>query len=504
MPPPNILNDGDLALRVSQAVEDATRTDEDTIPLLPAGTLPRSSSDRSSLRNRRSPPPPPWPVEEWLEPEHMRYPLIDPERVLEIVDFHALNYTGDVDDNFLCPICKMPFVTPVTTPCDHTFCFNCLKQGCERNLLCPVDRKRFRAQNIGVASRLLRNQLDSLVVACPNAERGCQATARREDIALHAHRCGYTLARCPDLECPRKVVKWLLEKQLQQDQQECLHVEAPCPHCEEPVEKAVMHEHIIRVCPKNTTMCELCDRPAKKSELKEHVAMECLEAEAACEYAEWGCKHRARRKLLAEHNGTCVYRVCSALGATIKKQEEEIKQLRQENEERDRQLQLLKRRRRSKEGWEAFRLGAGGQKVESPEEAVMGIYEDMERRIEGVRKDMTELEGRQVVMVLNEMMPIKNEITEIRTNMGILKMHVGWLMNRSREELERSRLASRTMAAGGSSGSGGAATSSSSGAGARASSSGAGAGRGRGGSDSEGEGPMLRRPSDGSNGIPRL
>ncbi|KAL2755293.1 hypothetical protein ACRALDRAFT_1064537 [Sodiomyces alcalophilus JCM 7366] len=517
MPPFNPLRDPDLTQRVTEAIEDASRLDGDeNTPWIPTSSDPSQPSTSRLLHQRLpSPSPPPWPADDIIEPEHRRYPLVNPQRVLDIIDFHGLVYVDAVDDNLLCPICKMPFVTPVTTPCDHTFCFDCLKQACETRHVCPIDRKKFRPKNVRATSRLLRNQLDSLMVACPNAERGCEENMRREDVVMHTHKCDYTLAACPDATCPKKVTTRLLRK----NEKKCLHTATACPYCETQTEKATMDEHIIRDCPKNTTTCASCGKDTRKSDLDKHLKRECPEVDAACDYTEYGCRHRAKRMLLAEHHETCVYRICLVLGEKVKQQEKQMERLRRENEERDRLLEELRREqdgRRGGESWDSLRfLGPDRTKACSPEEAVMGIYEEVERRIEGVQKDLTELDGRQMVMVLNEVMPIKNEMTEIRTNLGILKMHVAWLMNRSREELERSRLAHRAVSSsagaggsggsGGGSGSGGGVAGTSTGAAAPGASS-TSAGRGRGGSDSEGEMPLMgsRRPSDGSNGIPRL
>ncbi|KAM0330935.1 hypothetical protein ACHAQA_003892 [Verticillium albo-atrum] len=439
-----------------------------------------------------------WPVEDLLEPEYRRHPAISPEKALELVDFSALVYPDAVDDNLTCPICKAPFVTPVTTTCDHTFCNNCLKQSCENSHTCPVDRRTFRVKNVAPASRLIRNLLDNLVVECPNVERGCTERTKREDIVVHVHdKCEYTLMYCPDADCGKKVVRWLLY----QNEMKCLHQEVACEHCEEMVERAVLHDHLSKTCTQNTKACIFCDQTVPMPAMNRHVLEECLEFAAPCRYTDFGCRQTAKRQQLLSHHESCPYQVCDVIGQTLKRQESEMKRLQRENDRRDKQIEELQRQFQEQQGGGALdimRLSPYSRKIGTAEEAVMGVYEDVERRIETVKKDLTDLEGRQTVMVLNEVMPIKNEITEIRSNLGILKMHVAWLMNKSREEVERSRLASRTV--------GGASAAGSTNA------SGVGAGgtgrtivRGRGGSDSEAEGPSTsRRLSDGSNGVPRL
>ena len=39
-----------------------------------------------------------------------------------------------------CPICFNVMVEPVTLPCGHTFCYNCLKKAFKDKMMCPMDR----------------------------------------------------------------------------------------------------------------------------------------------------------------------------------------------------------------------------------------------------------------------------------------------------------------------------------------------------------------------------
>lgn len=435
----------------------------------------------------RSQSPVPWPVEEWLERESAKYP-ISRARAREVVDCSNLTYSEPLDENLVCPICKVPLVAPVTTPCDHTFCFECIKQCCDTSTVCPVDRKPFRPKQMKPASRLLRNQLDSLRVLCPNTERGCTEKIRREDVVMHAHHCEYGMAPCPDHACHKTVVRWLLADS------KCLHYDESCSYCDATVEAAAMHQHTNVECPQNQTDCGHCGESIRKSDLTAHQSTACPDSEAGCEYAEYGCAHRAKRKVLAEHEESCPYKACSVIGQTVKLQQRQIERLQRENEDRDRLIWELKRELQHGPPWDDdFRLHPHGPKYRTAEEAVMGIYEEAERRIKEVKKHVTELEGRQTMMVLNEVLPIKNEITETRSNLGVLKMHVAWLMNKSREEVERNRLANRAV--------GGAAAA----AAAVAAGASASTGHGRGSSDTEAErSSTSRRLSDGSNGIPRL
>ncbi|TIC97923.1 TNF receptor-associated factor 5 [Colletotrichum higginsianum] len=418
-------------------------------------------------------PPNQWPVEEISTREALRH-SISPSKVRELLDFSALLYADEPDDNLLCPICKLPVITPIITPCDHTFCLECLKRHFRSSDTCPIDRTRFRARDCKT-SRLLTNILDSLVVECPNTERGCSEKMKREEVVKHTINCRYTLHDCPDKACDKRVQQWLAVSG------KCWHFEQTCEYCEDKMEAASMADHINKKCTKNTTSCSDCGVTIKLSEVSQHRDGSCPEASVACKYVDYGCTHEALRKILGAHQDDCIYKVVAVVGDKVKAQEKQIEKLQKQTEDQERQIMELKEERRDCISWDdVFSLNnvQGGPKFK-PTEAVMTIYEDMERRMEELKKELTDLEGRQTVMVLNQVMPIKDQITEIRSNLGILKMHMAWLMNKSREEVERSRLANRSVSS---------------------------TSRTRGSSDSDGEaGPSTsRRLSDGSNGIPRL
>ncbi|WYZ37043.1 hypothetical protein EsH8_II_000549 [Colletotrichum jinshuiense] len=439
---------------VHNLVEDAARSVEEVaIPLTPRT-------------------PTQWPVEELAAREASRY-SISLNRVKQLLDFSALQYTEEADDNLLCPICKLPVLAPIVTPCDHTFCLECLKRHFHTSDTCPIDRARFRARDCKT-SRLLTNILDGLVVECPNTERGCEEKIKREEVVKHVIGCRYTLQDCPEKTCEKRVEKWMAVSG------KCWHFQQKCEYCEETMEAASMADHIAKKCLKNITSCTDCSETIKVSEIRQHYENSCPEASVLCKYADYGCTREALRKSLKSHEDECIYKVVAIVGEKVKAQEKQIVKLTKQTENQERQIREMKDERRDCISWDdVFNLNnvQGGPRFK-PTEAVMTIYEDMERRMEELKKEFTDLEGRQTVMVLNQVMPIKDQITEIRSNLGILKMHMAWLMNKSREEVERSRMANRSVSS---------------------------TSRTRGSSDSDGEASTTsRRLSDGSNGIPRL
>jgi ubiquitin conjugation factor E4 B len=60
--------------------------------------------------------------------------------------------------------------------------------------------------------------------------------------------------------------------------------------------------------------------------------------------------------------------------------------------------------------------------------------QDLDAGFEEVHQNLTHLEARQSMWTLNQVMPIREEVTELRNNINMIRMHVNWLLNRSREE----------------------------------------------------------------------
>jgi hypothetical protein len=60
--------------------------------------------------------------------------------------------------------------------------------------------------------------------------------------------------------------------------------------------------------------------------------------------------------------------------------------------------------------------------------------QDLDAGFEEVHQNLTQLEARQSMWTMTQVMPIREEVTELRNNINMIRMHVNWLLNRSREE----------------------------------------------------------------------
>lgn len=53
--------------------------------------------------------------------------------------YDLTRFVGDIDTEFLCQICELVLDNPVQIPCDHTFCYECIKSRITVNRTCPID-----------------------------------------------------------------------------------------------------------------------------------------------------------------------------------------------------------------------------------------------------------------------------------------------------------------------------------------------------------------------------
>ncbi|KAG5984690.1 hypothetical protein E4U55_003636 [Claviceps digitariae] len=379
-----------------------------------------------------------------------------------VFDMYSLIYVSETDANLLCPICHDPLVDPVTTPCDHTFCYRCLRRSIASSpsgTACPIDRELLLWVDCFSAARLIRTQLNYLTVKCPNQARGCEVELRRENIERHATvDCRYKDFTCPGTGCDKK-----LRTKPRDD--ECHHKQVCCALCDDKIEKVDVEAHLLH-CSQSKTRCEACWQLVRRAQLDLHHQSECDGVEVDCPYKEVGCPVRMMRGEMGAHSFTCAFHPETPSGVVIRNQREIIQtytelgskmraiQLCQE-ETVKRIDDMLANQKPGAQGVGGGRGGGGsghGNNNDSSSSSVSVFtdnrtMQDLDAGFEEVHQNLTHLEARQSMWTLNQVMPIREEVTELRNNINMIRMHVNWLLNRSREE-GRIRAANTTTTTG--------------------------------------------------------
>src|SRR4051812_35796708 len=83
------------------------------------------------------------------------------------VNYEYINETS-INSELICIICHAPFNDPLCTPCDHTFCRQCITEWINKgNIQCPICRRQLTSiESLTQATRVVRNMLDCLSVKC--------------------------------------------------------------------------------------------------------------------------------------------------------------------------------------------------------------------------------------------------------------------------------------------------------------------------------------------------
>ncbi|KAI5458136.1 ubiquitin elongating factor core-domain-containing protein [Mariannaea sp. PMI_226] len=344
-----------------------------------------------------------------------------------IFDMYSLTYLDDPDVNLLCPICHDPLVDPVTTPCDHTFCYRCLRQSIfssPSGSACPIDREYLAWPQCFSAARLVRTQLNNLRVKCPYHGRGCKEELWREVVELHATtECRFRDFTCPGTDCDKR----LRSKPTTDD---CPHQQIDCPRCHATIEAPDIDLHMLS-CSMSRTRCDACWKLVRRNQMINHQQLDCDGMVIACPYQELGCPARSLRGMMNAHTMTCAFHPDTPSGIIIRNQRELI----QSYSDLGSQIQQLNTRqdetnRRINEVTTAVNRRRGTDSAGGDSRTML----DLDAGFEEVHQNLTHLEARQSMWTMNQVMPIREEVTELRNNINMIRMHVNWLLNRSREE----------------------------------------------------------------------
>ncbi|CAK7262470.1 hypothetical protein SEPCBS57363_000059 [Sporothrix epigloea] len=254
------------------------------------------------------------------------------------LDWHSLEYVGPYDENLDCPICRAPLVQPVITTCFHIFCLECLATSLCQEARCPIDRNLiglFRTSKGRVpfrpAPHIISNQLDNLLVRCPNTR--CECIVARSGIAHHyKFECHFTKIPCPDPSCNKLVTR------RGNEEGSCMHKILDCVYCSKPVELAALEDHYDTDCSQKGLMCAHCLAPFPRHLHGTHV-LGCAERRIECKFRASGCAYVAKKKSFGDHEQTCLYGMIMRMNRAHRADMTNMETVLQDSQDRVRKLE---------------------------------------------------------------------------------------------------------------------------------------------------------------------
>jgi hypothetical protein len=371
------------------------------------------------------------------------------------IDYQSLEYVDAVDETLLCPVCKTPFHSPITTPCGHTFCAGCINRALETQRTCPIDRQPInKTRDYRRLPLIIKDQLDRLKVRCPN--KGCDHVCPREHVEGHFERlCDFSPVRCPDPNCFKVVAR-----RYATPEHGCMHRETLCDYCFKEIPILEFDAHHETECEGATTQCPECEATVIQHRLAAHLADDCLEGQTQCKWHAAGCKVADKRRAVQEHDKSgCMF---EAVGRLLEQREEDRRVI-DSLSGRLSSLEVSRNRRRDRRHDSAQANEAspvtptsaapmnipeltinGGASADngawgSPEDYMLAQFERLETQMEELRKQMGEADARHSLSFLQHSTHLNDQLAELANKVGVLNMHTTWLMNMQRQSNAQQR-----------------------------------------------------------------
>lgn len=367
-----------------------------------------------------------------------------PERPqLDPVDLRCLEYVGSYDHNLMCPICHCPFVLPVKLDCEHVFCQRCVNQAMlhqnRNSRSCPSCRRTINTSDISAVPRILTRILDELLVRCPLRNEGCAEELRRGEVQDHVRKyCDYYEVACPADDCSLAV----LRKDAHEER--CLHRLLPCEACDQSVMERDLQTHRTCHCQKSRTICPDCSASVLFRDLKNHIE-QCPEATFPCAAAVYGCDFIAARASLNEHLGTCVL---AKLMPFLKMQDERLeshetalKHLRHKNSILETSFSTIQHTLSPSanliDAAPSSENAADPGPFDSTAHHLLCLHESLREEVSRVSAAVSELDARASMMVMNESLRVKEDLSHTNAAIGNIRMQVHWLMSARLQNQQR-------------------------------------------------------------------
>ena len=221
--------------------------------------------------------------------------------LMRIIDLSNLQYVDEWNNHLECGICLNPFVEPLTTPCNHTFCKECLARAVLDRRECPKCRSpRVHPVEMIFGPKVIENMVDDMKVRCPLRTRGCEQIISRSDVVDHVkHHCGYLLLACPSRQCA------ILIPRKDRHPKVCRHRMAECQHCKQfRCPKVDLAIHITEICPEYKVKCPDCAQRFSRRLLRSHIST-CPNAMKPCMAKVYGCDFMGEAGACGEHERAC-------------------------------------------------------------------------------------------------------------------------------------------------------------------------------------------------------
>ncbi|XP_046900118.1 TNF receptor-associated factor 5 isoform X1 [Hypomesus transpacificus] len=215
---------------------------------------------------------------------------------------HTLKFVKNLEEQYVCPVCKGVVFNPHQSGCGHIFCHHCIQgilEGSGMNPVCPLDGGLIKSNEV-FQDNCCKREISNLEVYCTNSPNcSCRITLCR--LQEHLKACQYELLQCSNTGCSEVMQRRDLQEHLRIS---CTHRMESCQHCKKPYMFCQLKDHEMTTCLEVEIECpNKCYQKIKRCKVTEHID-ECPEVETDCVYAKFGCSVRDKRAEVRVHEET--------------------------------------------------------------------------------------------------------------------------------------------------------------------------------------------------------
>ncbi|KAJ3300259.1 hypothetical protein HK104_002821 [Borealophlyctis nickersoniae] len=345
---------------------------------------------------------------------------------------NEFDYVDEVNTNLICCVCYGPFVAPVSAPCGHTFCKDCIEAALAAadRPTCPVDRSPLSSADLSPAINIIHNLVNELQVYCLHRVMGCTWKGERQQLGGHLlNECRCVNVKCALPRCGVSVPRGELEAHMRR----CEYRTVECSMCNEKMCSNQLENH-SKECTAELVECPHCHKSLSGTHLSSHLTT-CPQFPVECLHASQGCQWKGlRTDRDTLHTPSCPYEALKGFFAQYEKRYDKVIQ---ENRYLHHQIDTLQEEIRA---LKTMHVASGDHR---------GHIEELTRLVGGMNDRTGQLT--QLVGTLNErtdgltedFLHIRSDLVNISAGLGALEIKQDMALmtesTRLREEMQSVR-----------------------------------------------------------------
>lgn len=180
-------------------------------------------------------------------------------------------FMKEIFSRVTCSICTLiPFEPLECKNCNAVVCKQCIEKWKRKECILKCGGEHY-----DLPSRILRDIINSIVIKCKNASKGCDAQLRIDNMRAHEAECDFDEIKCPFPDC----ILFDLRKNINLHIDLCEYNKIKCQFCNNLFKKVDFNSHIENDCKEVLIECEKCSKSEKRKNFSKHNCITALKDE---------------------------------------------------------------------------------------------------------------------------------------------------------------------------------------------------------------------------------